>query len=769
MGQYREADLVDRLSIDLTDVQERDLSHWITQKKQAVSYDREEFLERQKRYLFDFDDFVTFTRKGPWDGSANLHMPLTSIVQKNYHARLYNIFTQKDTTVFTPREKADENKVEIIKALRDWYLWDYINEYKGIKGVANELFYDVSTVGFGILMKTWELKQRKVIQLEKNEIEELGRETKELGRVIDERAVESKDEEEVKPVSVKPYKEVQKIMTVFEGTKLMTVPFENAYFPNEIPEASNLDAPDMVLIVTKMTMSDLRLKAQQGLWPIEKVELIEGEAPPGLASETREKNIKELRDRLTGYDTQNTFYDTDERDIEYAFCSYDIDDDGINEEIVVTRSPKGIILKVTYLDRISPSSCRPLFKFDCFTKPRQAYSRGVPEFVHPLQEEMDMNHNLRQDYLQLQTCPFGVYRGGSSLDNQPIRIAPGKFIPVDEITDLRPITFNSNAGLFAGEEDRLWRYAEWLTSVSPLSQGAVPSVVGPTRSTSGVVTLLQQMDKQLRPIVDHNAVQWKKMEHAILEDLDYRVDPLMKMRVIGSSVEMPFDEQSQKSILELNQSLLVSRSFDLSIDVASVVSSDEVRRNEASIMLQTLNNPSLLQQMGIVGPKALYKVAQDYLKAFGKRPDQYLDEPQFVQKPLNLYQETQICGQGEMPPMSMQDDHAAKARDLQGFMQSPQYIEAKEKQIFVSDVDDWMQKTIDKHNNLAQALAPRGGPNETGEQGLDQNALMSGQAPQQGGENVGQTTSRDLAGGGPAPALPAEGLEGGGSPGGGPL
>jgi hypothetical protein len=760
MAEFREADLVDRISIDLSLEQEQRLSHWISKKKEAISYDREEFLERQKKYLFDFDDFVSFTRKGPWDGSSNYHMPLTSIVTKSYHARLYNIFTQKDTTNFLPRESMDEGKVDIIKALRNWYLWDYINEYKGIKGVANELFYDVCTVGFGIVMKSWDLKQRKVISLEKNQLDELNKEAEALAPEIE----EAKKKE--RKVSVKPYKEVQKILTVFEGTKLLSVPFENAYFPNEIPETSDLDHPEMVLVVTKMSMSDLVLRAEQGQWDRDKVELIRGESIPGVSSETREKNVKELRDRLTGYDTQNTFFNADERDIEYVFCSYDIDDDGINEEIVVTRSPKGVILKVTHLDRVSPGGRRPLFKFDCFTKPRQAYSRGIPEFVHPLQEEMDMNHNLRLDYLQLQTCPFGVYRGGSSLDNQPIRIAPGKFIPVDEITDLRPITFNSNAGLFAGEEDRLWRYAEWLTSVSPLSQGAVGPVVGPTRSTSGVVTLLQQMDKQLRPIVEHNAVQWKKMEQAILEDLDYRVSPAMKMRVLGASVQDPVNEEEKRSIAELNQSLLVTESFDLAIDVASVISSDEVRRNEASILLQTLNNPSLLQQAGIVGPKALLKLAQEFLKSYGKRPDQYLDAPEFIDKALTLYQEIQVCAQGEIPPMSMQDDHEGKAKDLEAFMESEEFMEASAKQIYAPDAGSWFTKTIEKHRALADALAPQGGPNPTGEQGASMDALMSGQAPQQGGESVGRTTSRDLAGGESAPNVSPEGLGSGGAGGG---
>ena len=78
-----------------------------------------------------------------------------------------------------------------------------------------------------------------------------------------------------------------------------------------------------------------------------------------------------------------------------------------------------------------------------------------------------------------------------------------------------------------------------------------------------------------------------------------------------------------------------------------------------------------------------------------------------------------------------------------------------------------MQKAIDKHMTLAQALAPKGQPNQVGEQGQDMSALMTGTAVQQGGPNVGNTSSRDLAaGGGPEQGIPPAGMEGGGGAGG---
>ena len=735
---FKEASIIDRIYIELNEEQEHQLSNWITKKKEAIAEDRSDFLERQKRYLLDFDDFITPTRKGPWDGSSNLKMPLTAIMLKSYHARLYNIFTQEDAANYSPREQMDERKVSMLKRLRDWYIWDHINGYKGIKGVADEMFYDVASVGWSVVMKSWELKQRKIIDIINQQ--ELKKEMTDLSPQADQAIAEGNQ------IQVKPYKEVQKVITVFEGSRLQTLPFENVYFQNEIPESSDLDYPDMVLVVSKMTTSELRLKVKQGIYSSEKIDKVVNETKSKTSSSNpRETNIKEIRDRLTGFESLNSYNDISEIDIEYAFCRYDIDDDGLSEEIVVTRSGKGTIIHVQYLDRISPNGFRPLIKFDCFTKPRQAYSRGVPEQVHTLQEEMDINHNMRMDYLQLQTCPFMTYRAGSSLQNQDIRIAPGKAIGLDDVNDLKPFTFNSNAHVYSLEEDRDWKYAEWMLSVGPISHGSVPTQVGPTRSTSGVIALLQQMDKEFKPVVDRIATQWKRLEMSLLEDLDFRVDPDVKIRVLGPDVKGAIQMVSAEDIMKFHDSLMLTRVMDLKIDVASVINSDEVKRNEATLILQTLINPSLLQQSGIVGSKGMLKGIIDYLKAYGKNPDQYIDEPEFIQKALTLFQEVQICGQGEMPPMSMQDNHDEKAQMLQQFLQESSFLEAKQKGLYDPNVDLIIMKAAQKHAQLAQALKPVGMANPTGAQNQDINQLLSGSAPQQGGSNVKNTTSRDLA------------------------
>lgn len=739
MNDFKEARLVDRIEIKVSEEDETRLNTWIDSRKNEIETERDELLRRQQKFLYTYDDFITYVRKGPWDGASNCHLPLTAIMVKSFHARLYNIFAGEDTTSITPREGFDKGIVDVLKMLRNWYLWDYINGYSGIKGVTSEIMYDTVTTGFGLALKTWQVKQRKILDLVRNELQ---KEVADLAPQVNEEAKNRLAGSPDNKLSIRPYKEIQKVLTVFEGSRVISVPFENAFFPNFIPETSDMDYPQMILLQTEMTTSDIKMKAAQGEWDSKKCEKIIDE---GRGVNIRGEEMERRRGRLSGVNTQPDNQEREEkRIIEYVFCTYDIDNDGIAEELVITRSSKGTILKTTFLDRISPSGRRPVFKFDCFIKPRQAYSRGVPEYLFNIQETMDLDYNMRRDYLQLQTCPFGTYRATSPLKNQPIKISPGKFIPTDETNDLKPFTFQSNAGILANEEDRLWHYAERQTSVSSLNQGIVPETVGPTRSTSGVVSLLQQMDKEFKPMVEHNARQWKKLELALLEDLDYRMSLEIKMKVLGASVENVINSKDLDNVEALARAILVTGGLDFKINVANVINSDAVRRNEATIIMDKLSAPSLAAQFGVVTPKTLTKAYSEWLESYGKDPKLFIDEPIFTSNPLTLWQEVQVCGQSQIPPMSMRDQHEEKAAGLEAFAQTPEYMEAKQNGLYAADVDTWMARTIGKHRELAKALQPQGLPNEQGTNGQSMTQIQSGTAPQQGGNNPDRTTGREF-------------------------
>ncbi|GAG11430.1 unnamed protein product, partial [marine sediment metagenome] len=264
-----------------------------------------------------------------------------------------------------------------------------------------------------------------------------------------------------------------------------------------------------------------------------------------------------------------------------------------------------------------------------------------------LQEALDMNYNMKMDNLQLQTLPWGVVNSASALNNAPMKMKPGTWIPVDDVNNsIRPMSFPVNSAALGIEEDKLINWAERVSTTPPHASGSVGDNVGPLRSTSGLVGLLQQVNKEFQPMVEHNADTWKELEMGLLEDLEFRVDTGLKMRVLGPDLE------EAVSPIEFKDAFRMTAILDMKIDVASLINSAEFKRNDAQVLFQLFTTPGLLQQFGIVTQKGMYKFASDVLREYGKEYEEYLDEPQFVKEILTVWQEIQICAQLEMPPMN---------------------------------------------------------------------------------------------------------------------
>ena len=719
--EFSKAGIIDRIHIQISDDKKNELISFINREKSIMQDSRREWEDRQRTFLDNYDDFVSYTRKGSWDGASNLKMPLTAIMVKSYATRLYNMFSHPNITNLVAREDTDSKTEFVFKKLREWYLYDYLNDRKGIKSILQEICFDTAAVGFSVVMKNYVLKQEKIFDFVPYNKEELVEEFEDLNSEV----IKLESEERV---DTRRFKEVEKVITSFEGTMLRTISWEDVLFPNNVPTSDDLNYPKIVIVSSALSKSELKLGSLQGIYNPEAVEKV-------LEFNGKNKNllstsIKLDKDLKTGI-SQNL--DENDYSINYCFLRYDLDDDGVEENLVVILEPNSNeILSIKHLYQAYLTNKRPLFKFSCFRKPRQAYSRGVPEYMFSLQDEMDRNHNFLQDVQQLIACPWGIYRSNSSFEDKPIQIVPGKFLPVETTNDLRVMNLNSNIAPLLNNESQIWNYAQWMAGVSPIGSGIVPDQVGPLRSTSGVAAMVAQSEKDFRPVADGFALQWKFLEESILEDLDKKIPFDLKKRVLGPKIDYLFPNLDQiNNDYFVKKSLEISKSFDLKIEVASVISSDEFRRNNAMQIMQIVNNPSLMQQFGIVKAKHVYNAYVDLLNSYGiYNVDQYAERPNDIEM-LSLNDEIEYIRQGQIPPMSMQDNHEEKAAGLESFANTDVYFEMKALGRADPTSDEVMKKTILKHLELAKLLEPKGMPNFSGETGLDINATMVGQGKNQ--------------------------------------
>ena len=735
-AEFSKASLIDRLHIDMDLESEEQFNHWIDQKKHSIEQARTKFIERQEKYLFNYDDFITYVRKGPWDGSSNYHLPLTQIMVSAQVAKLYNILANPAIISFTPRDNYDDEFTSALKKLYNWYIWDYMNQKKGIRTFVWEAAFDTVTIGFGIALRNWLMHEIKVIDYDLNELQrEVADMEGQAQEITDNNPAPTDLPTEEEQIDIADYKEVERIVKLFEGTMLETIPYNRAFFQNDIPLVNDMNYPDMVLLQTDTTLSDIKVKELQGEYREGSFEKAETE---DKKKESKESDIEEKKDHLTGYDSKEGLYLNKERTLEYVFARYDIDGDGVDEDVVVTRTEKGTICKMIHLNRISPINNRPVYKFDCFPKPRQAYSRGVPEFMYQLNEKMDLNENMKQDYMQLSLAPMFAYRSTASIDKQKIKLSPGKGIPVDDVnSDIRILDFSKNLSHLFQDQGNDWNMADRMNSTSPAAQGQMPGVVGAQRSTSGLITLLNQMDNEFKPRFQVLAEEFKRMISDCLIDLDTRVDPTLKARVLGPAVEKMVDGGTINSVMRISDSL------DMSIDVGSVVNSEEIKRNDAAQIYQLLSTPGVHHQFGVVTPKGIYASLNEVIKLYNRDPSKYLDKPEFVNKELTLWQEIQVCAQGMIPDMSMQENHEQKAADWQEFLDSGEWQPSVENGQYVANFVDVAKQVIQKHMALAKALSAQA-PNVAQGNQSNLNQQMTGTSDQQGGNDPTQTTSRDL-------------------------
>jgi len=133
----------------------------------AINQDRQEWLARKIDFLANWNEYVYPIRKGPWDGSSNLHLPLTMEKIKALHARMIqSFFGIKPWFVIKPREKLDIKTVELKDQFMQCCLTNYVNHYEGIFDVFDSWLWSVIADGWKILKLRWERQQRKAVTVE---------------------------------------------------------------------------------------------------------------------------------------------------------------------------------------------------------------------------------------------------------------------------------------------------------------------------------------------------------------------------------------------------------------------------------------------------------------------------------------------------------------------------------------------------------------------------------------------------------------------------
>lgn len=739
---YSSVDPVDR--IPMIDYDKDEILGVLTEEKNRIDSYRSEWYERKFDYLRQWDNYLDYSNFEIIDGQKNVHIPVTHEKIQALHARIYKtIFSMDPIFTLEPLNLVSRDMVAATKEVLRWYLRNQINYRQGLKPFMDELIWDLLTDGWAIGYKRWETIQRKVLDLK--EIKH------DLAR---EQMLEALGELKKKDKISKNYEEVEKIAKIYSGIVLETVPHESVYFPDYIPTSGNLNHPKLVMIERVVDEDTLMSYAESGFYDKDAVnEILE----KGKGQDTRKYELQRERQRLAGLNDYKS--DKEGYPIFTAFLRTDLAGDKYPQEYIFTASLKAkVIARETYLDRVCRDGNRPIYKFDLLKRPRSAYSRGMVELLYPLNTEIDEFHNFRRAAGAIANMPWGFYRASSGLEKEAIKVKPGVFFPVDDpMTDVNPIQFG-NVTTWAMQEEALAQtYADKLTSMPPMMQGQVPQMVGPLRSTSGVMALMQEASAPLDVYLDRLRIPIGQMISGILSDLQFRLPNSIKIMVLGENAELQFDEKNLIMQRDISKSQIMGNyAFTLAANDAQY--NPERDKQNAMAMLQLAMSPFMVQS-GITSQENAYWLARNVYEKNGWRDiEKYITKPQMAPKPQTLWQEYNSCVNGMMPVIVLNDDHKSKIEGLTLLSQSPEYQEAKAIGLASKLSDALLLQTVQTHVKYLQMIESlQNAQNTSGMEqpvtiGSRQVAQGPNQQPTQGGNNgnEGAGESPGMEGGGDA-------------------
>lgn len=234
---------------------------------------------------------------------------------------------------------------------------------------------------------------------------------------------------------------------------------------------------------------ELLQRSAQGIYNKEVVEEIVQREGDDLSDERKEtlKRIGVSSDRGN----------TKMYDIYEVFVYWDVDDDGIPEDLIIwIDSVTGKVLRSEFND----IGKRPLVKVPYIERPNELFAIGVGWMCEHMQDEIDTLHNMRVDGTLLSMCQMYVTRRNSS-QGVDETFRPLKNITVDDPSkDFVVVKFPDIGYTTLQAEMVSKEYADRVTGASDAMLGYENRATSARTTASGTMFLAQQGAKSLTSI-----------------------------------------------------------------------------------------------------------------------------------------------------------------------------------------------------------------------------------------------------------------------------
>ena len=250
---------------------------------------------------------------------------------------------------------------------------------------------------------------------------------------------------------------------------------------------------------------------------------------------------------------------------------------------------------------------------------KDSYGLGIPTIIGALMDEETAVHNLMMDASTIQTCPPIFYDEASSIKNEDMKIAPGRFVPISApngniASSVYMPNLGGNPANMASLQGRIDQIAQSVDGVSDTQLAQAPK-----SKTLGQSTLVQ----------DEINIRFQAFWDNIVGNME-EMSGLAGLIGITAALYQRFGKPVEiEAVTGEYSEISFPQAFKYSLKITANINkiNQNAENAKAKAILQTIMNP-MLMQLGLVNPKTIYEALRNLLETMDvENWEDYISEP----------------------------------------------------------------------------------------------------------------------------------------------
>lgn len=551
---------------------------WIVGEIQTAQANRTKLVANVVEWERLYEGRPKIARKSiPWDGASNLVVPIVGTAVDAIFARIMeSVFgTQKvwSADALSPKWADIDDPIE------RWLNW-VASRVLELRRVCPRWFMSCVKTGTGVAKLEWVERSKNVTYKDQN------------GAVMKQRIL------------------------VHSGPELRPIPLPDFLYSNDAIHTQDIQTCQWV--GERQLYTAKSLKEMETSLIFKNTDKLTGKERSGVT------DLEQEAQRNTGIDVVNP----NDFEIWEVWASFDVDGDGIPEEIVLNfhLETQTVLRGVFNYYRHQE---RPYHLIRFMPRDNSLLGLGIAQMLEPIQEEVSTIHNQRIDNATLSNANIFKARKNSASAISPLDIYPGAIIKVDEPDDFQEIKMGQQHQTLLPEELNSNAIGEKRTGVNDYTVGRESAAIGSNATATSTLALIQEGNKRFKLTISEIRYALTNIAQQVV----MLYQQFAKDRRVVFELFSEKDQQWMQQFLDLPEEFSRAGVLIDTPAISEATNKDTERQTYMALMgmLQqfyqglfqalsmTVNpqSPEIFKQLGVQAATAAVKIWKKVLGAFG--------------------------------------------------------------------------------------------------------------------------------------------------------